>query len=93
MCSVYLLDIAPACDLNFRCKYETGGALMGYSRPHIVLKYDTSAQPSVSVVPKWGLDINPDSPVLLESPKMINFASCAQKTNGLPVPMALKVRS
>ena len=76
--------------LNLRCKYETDGALMGYSRPHIVLKYDSSVRADITVVPKWGLDVDPQSPVLLESSKRINFASCAQKTNGPPAPMALK---
>ena len=76
--------------MNLRCKYETDGALMGYSRPHIVLKYDSSVKADITVVPKWGLDVDPQSPVLLESSKRINFASCAQKTNGPPAPMALK---
>lgn len=79
---------------EFACKYMTGditqeGDLVGYSRPHILLKYteDSSAN---SLVAEWGLGVDSKT-FIKETDEHVNIANCLQTTSGKPAPMALKV--
>jgi len=83
---------------EFRCKYETGDLvqkddIVGYSRPHIVVKYVAGESGDNSIVPSWGLGVNPGSSIIKESNQEVNVANCRQTTKGYPAPMALKINS
>ena len=80
---------------EFACKYMTGditqeGELVGYSRPHILLKY-TDGSTTNSLVAEWGLGVDSTTFIIEETDEHVNIANCLQKTSGKPAPMALKV--
>ena len=80
---------------EFACKYMTGditqeGDLVGYSRPHILLKYTENSSLN-SLVAEWGLAVDTKTFIVQETDEHVNIANCLQKTPGKPAPMALKV--
>lgn len=80
---------------EFACKYMTGditqeGDLVGYSRPHILLKYTENSSVN-SLVAEWGLAVDTKTFIVQETDEHVNIANCLQKTPGKPAPMALKV--
>ena len=79
---------------EFRCEYrrEQNGPLVGYSSPHMVVKYEEATN-DVTVVPQWGLGIDSASPVIQETTKTVNVATCYQRTQGKPAPIALKIKT
>jgi hypothetical protein len=75
---------------EFRCEYETvDKRVLGFSRPHIVVKHNNVYEDDIEVVGVWGAVVNTETMVVSQSEKDVVVATCMQRTSGKPAAVSM----
>ncbi|CBY14131.1 unnamed protein product [Oikopleura dioica] len=90
------IDMASQKDgvVEFRCKYENDGNLMGYSQPHVVVKSPeaTADIATLEISGSWGAGVANENHVIAVTADSVNVASCSQNAPGYPAQLSIKFK-